>query len=78
LESETIYFRHKNLDVPGTRKDPPNGLSDFAGRKHAGSDLDLIEERLKGVIVHAVDDRYTNRAACERFSSIKAAEACAD
>ena len=57
-------------------QDGADGLSNVGGREHG--QRDLVEQRLKGVVIAAVDHRDIDRQVPETFGSVKAGEASAD
>jgi hypothetical protein len=61
FEIKIVYFSQYNLDVATAGEDPADGRCDFAGRQPGG--CDLIEQRLEGVVVSAVDYRNPDRMA---------------
>jgi hypothetical protein len=76
FEIKIVYFSQYNLDVATAGEDPADGRCDFAGRQSGG--CDLIEQRLEGVVVSAVDYRNPDGMAGELQRRIEAAEASAD
>ena len=69
-------FIHQHFSVALVAQDGADGLSDVGRRKHC--QRDLIEQRLKGVVIAAIDYGDVDRQACEPFCSVKAGKARAD
>jgi hypothetical protein len=57
-------------------QDGSDGLSDVGRGKHG--ERDLVEQRLKGVMIAAIDYRDVDRQMREPFGGVKAGKACAD
>src|SRR5579859_3804325 len=75
-EVEVLYLTEENFDVLAAANDPADGSCNFTGGKPGGRDL--IEQRLEGVKVPAVDQRDLNRQTGEMQRGLKATEASAD
>jgi hypothetical protein len=69
-------FVHEDLGVAMTAEDGTNGLGDVCRGKHGEGDL--VEERLKDVVVTAVDHRDVDREPAKADGCAEAAEAAAD
>ena len=67
---------HQDLRVGVLAEDGANGLGDV-GRGEDG-ERDLVEERLKDVVVAAVHDRYVDGEFGQAFCRIDAGKAAAD
>ncbi len=55
LQVEIEYFFKQHFNVGVGSQDPTDGRGYFSGREAGGRDL--VEQRLEGVVVSAVDDR---------------------
>jgi hypothetical protein len=66
----------QHLDVFLPPQDPADRRRDIAGRQ--GGHRDLVEQRLKDVMVAAIEDRHVDRLPPERPGSIEPSEASPD
>jgi len=73
LEVESRDLFHEDFDVFVTAQNRTNGRGNFAGGKSCGRNL--IEQRLKGVVILAIDDRDLDRGVSQTLRGIQAAEA---
>ena len=73
---DPAHLGEQDLNVLLPSKDPADGRRDIAWRQRGGRDL--IEQRLKQVIVVAIEDRDPNGRAVECARRIEAAEPAAD
>ncbi len=67
---------HQDFGVAVVAQDGADRLRDVSGREDR--ERNLIEQRLKGVVVLAVDDRDINGKLAEMPGRVDAAEPCAD
>src|SRR5438445_6200686 len=72
-----IYrFAEDHFDIFCVVKDPPNRLGDLARGKHGSRDL--IEQRLKNVVILAVDERNLDRLVSQCLGRPEAAKTPSD
>src|SRR5262249_41045853 len=67
---------HDHFDVPGAMQNMAQRRGDFAWCQNGGGDL--IEERLKRVVVFSVDKRDIDGSACQFSGCRQATETSAD
>ena len=67
---------HEHLGVLLVAQDGADGLGDVGRREHGQGHL--VEERLKDVVVAAVDDRDVDGEPCEAVGGVDAGKAAAD
>jgi hypothetical protein len=75
-EIEVLDFFQQREDIGVAAEDCPDRSGDFAGGESSGGNL--VEERLEGVVILAVDDGNFDRGARERARNVETAEAGAD
>jgi hypothetical protein len=63
---------HQNLALPLVREDRSHRPGDIGRRQRAGGDL--VEQRLKAVMVHPIDERDANRRPRHRLCGLEPAE----
>ncbi len=76
VQIEPCDFRHENVNVIVRAKNRANRCSDFSRGKTGGRYL--VEKRLKGVVIFAVDDGNLSRRFRQRLRRIQACEAGTD
>src|SRR5579883_2686186 len=73
---KALHLLHQADHVGVIAEHTANGSGNFTGRQPGGGNL--IEKRLEGVMVLAIDDRDMNRFACQRARGIEPGKAGAD
>src|SRR5262249_40131575 len=73
---DTGYLPEDHGDVPLLPQDPPNGRPDLPHRQHRGRHL--IEERLKDMVIVAVDENDARAGFSECLGRREAGKATAD
>jgi hypothetical protein len=73
---DTLRLTKHDPDVRLPPEDPANGRRDVARRQPGGRDL--IEQRLKHVVIAPIQDRDLYRLSSQRTRRVQAAEAAAD
>ncbi len=76
IEIDVVHLSECNLDVAMAAKDPADGSGNFSGRESGG--CDLIEKRLKSVVVSAINQGDLDRMAGKLQGCVEAAESGAD
>ena len=76
LEVEAHGLIHQHLDVGMVAQDGANGLSDVRRREY--SQRNLVQQRLKRVVVLAIDQRHIHRQVGEPHCRVDASESTAD
>src|SRR5579863_1172866 len=76
FEIEFIYFSQENLDVTMFAHDPADGSSDFSGRQSGC--CHLIQQRLKIMVISAVDQCDFYRQVGKTESRIQASKSRSD
>ena len=75
-EVEPGGFGENHVGVPLPPQDPADWRGDVPGRE--GRHRDLIQQRLKHVVVPPIDDRHLDRRPPERPRCIQTAESATD
>jgi anaerobic selenocysteine-containing dehydrogenase len=70
------HLGEQHTDVPGSAKHPANWRGNIAWRERRGRYL--IQERLKDVVIAAIEQRDTARAAAKHLARREASESAAD
>ena len=70
------HVREHDLDVALSTKDAANWRGDIGRREPCG--CDLVEQRLKQMVVVAIDQRDVKRSVCQALGSREPAKASAD
>ena len=76
LQIEAQHFAQQDFDVGVLGEDVANGRGDLS-RRNTGS-RHLVQQRLEGVMILAIEQRDLHRQTRQRLSSLQAAKAAAD
>ena len=76
LHVDCVDLVHEDLGVGLVAQDGADGLGDVCRRKDR--ERHLVEQRLEGVVVLAIDDGDVDGEVAQRLGGVKASESCTD